>query len=76
MKKLMMSLTAAALVLGSMALPAGAQTQQSGAATVHALAQNATPIVEQAACRAWGRFCGPGWTRRCGRWGCRCVPCW
>ncbi len=75
MRKFTMTLAAAALVLGSMALPASAQTT-NGAGSVHALSQNATPIVKQAACRGYGRWCGPGWVRRCGPWGCRCVPCY
>ena len=36
MKKLALTLTAAALVLGINALTAGAQTQQPGAANLHA----------------------------------------
>jgi hypothetical protein len=76
MRKLTVTLAAAALVLGSMALSASAQTQQSGANSLHSLAQNATPITKQAACRGWGRWCPPGWVRRCGPWRCRCVPCW
>jgi hypothetical protein len=76
MRKLTLTLSAAALVFGSMALTANAQTQRAGAASVHALAQNATPIVTQAACRGFGPFCPPGWTRVCGPWGCRCRPCY
>lgn len=76
MRKLTLILTAAALVLGTMALSASAQTQQPGAAKIHALAQNATPIVTQAACRGFGPHCGPGFTWFCGRWGrCWCRPC-
>jgi hypothetical protein len=74
MKKLTLTLAATALVLGSMVLGASAQTQ-AGAASMHALS-NATPIVKQAACRGFGPYCGPGWVRRCGYWGCRCVPCY
>jgi len=78
MRKLSMTLTAAALVLGTMAISANAQTQAPGAASVHAQLQNATPIIKQAACNgttgAYG--CGPGWVRRCGYYGCRCVPCY
>lgn len=39
MRKLTMTLAAAALMLGSVALQAGAQTQQSGVASVQALSQ-------------------------------------
>lgn len=49
MRKLTMTLTAAVLVLGTMAMQANAQNQQRGAATIHAL-KNATPIVTPAAC--------------------------
>jgi hypothetical protein len=77
MKKLTMTLTAAAFMLGSMALAANAQTQQAGAASVHALSQNATPIVTQAACRGFGPYCGPGTTRVCAPFrGCWCRPCY
>jgi hypothetical protein len=74
MKKLTLTMAAATLVLGSMVLSASAQTQ-AGAASMHTLS-NATPIVRQAACRGFGPYCGPGWVRRCGYWGCRCVPCY
>src|SRR5262245_12068226 len=46
MRKLTMTLTAAMLLLGTMAMQAGAQNQQRAAATIHAL-KNATPIVRQ-----------------------------
>lgn len=55
MRKITMTLAAAALVLGSLAV-ANAQTQ--GASKLNAQAQNATPIVKFAACRGWGR-CPP-----------------
>jgi len=79
MRRLTMTLAAASLVLGSMALTANAQTQGLGAAGVHAQLQNATPIVRQAACNgttgAYG--CGPGWVRACDGYGhCRCVHCY
>jgi hypothetical protein len=79
MRKLKLSLTAAVLVLGTMAMTASAQTQAPGAASFHAQLKNATPIVKQAACNgttgAYG--CGPGWIWSCNRYGrhCRCVPC-
>jgi hypothetical protein len=75
MRKLTITLAATALVLGSMALAANAQNQQAGAASLHKLSQNMTPIHTPANCRGWtGRMgCGPGWifSRRAGR----CVPC-
>ena len=76
MKKLTLTLSAAALVFGSMVLSASAQTQGAGAASVHAL-KNATPIVTQAACRGFGAHCGPGYVWTCGPYGrCWCRPCY
>jgi len=75
MKKLAVTFSAAALLLGTMAIAANAQTQQPGAASVHALVQNATPI-KQAACRGFGPYCPPGTTRRCGPYRCWCAPCY
>ena len=76
MKKLTLTLSAAALVFGSMILSASAQTQGAGAASVHTL-KNATPNVTQAACRGGGPHCGPGFTWTCGRYGrCWCRPCY
>lgn len=76
MKKLTLTLTATALVLGFSALAASAQTQQAGAAGLHALSQNATPIVTKAACQGFGPHCGPGFTWTCGPYGrCWCRPC-
>ncbi len=78
MRKLTMTLTVVVLVLGSMAVTASAQTQAPGAASLHAQLKNATPIVKQVACNGTtGVYgCGPGWIRRCGYYGCRCVPCY
>lgn len=79
MKKLMMTLAAAGIVLGSLALTAGAQTQAPGAANIHAQLHNATPIIKKVACNGGtgGHGCGPGWTWACGPYGgnCRCVRC-
>ena len=75
MKKLIMTLAATALMLGSMALTANAQTHQLGTG-LHAQIQNATPIVEQAACRGYGPYCPPGYVRACGPYRCWCRPCW
>lgn len=73
MRKLTRTVAMAALVLGSMALTANAQTQ--GAASIHALV-NATPIVKQAACRGYGPYCPPGYVRACGPYRCWCRPCY
>ena len=77
MRKLTMTLTAAVLMLGTMAMTASAQTQAPGMASFHAQLKNATPIVKQAACNGtWGAYgCGPGFTRRCGPYRCWCGPC-
>jgi hypothetical protein len=79
MTKLTMTLAAATLMLGSMAVGASAQTHQFGAG-LHAQIQNATPIIQQAACGGFGPRCGPGWTYYCGtgpygRTFCGCHPC-
>jgi hypothetical protein len=76
MRKFTLTLTAAALVLGSLVISASAQSQQAGAASMHALAQNATPIVTKAACGGFGPYCGPGYTRVCGPYRCWCRPCY
>jgi len=74
MRKLTMTLAAAALILGTMAAGANAQTQSAGAASFHAQIKNATPLKE-AACRGFGPYCGPGFTRVCGPYHCWCRPC-
>ncbi len=61
MRKLTMTLTAAALLLGTMVVAGNAQTQVQGAAGLHAQIQNATPI-EKTACRGYGPHCPPGFT--------------
>ena len=73
MRKFMMTLTAASLVLGVMALQADAQ---NGAASIHAL-KTVTPIVKLAACRGYtgGCGCAPGWVSSCANRCCRCVRC-
>jgi hypothetical protein len=75
MRRLTMTLAATALVLGSMAMTAGAQTQRVGAGSLHALT-NATPIVTKAACQGWGPYCPPGYVRACGPYRCWCRPCY
>jgi hypothetical protein len=77
MRKLALALSAAVLVFGALALPAGAQTEQRGAASIHKL-RNATPIVTQAACNGATGYCGcgPGWISACAPRCCRCVPCY
>jgi hypothetical protein len=75
MRKLSMTLTAAALIIGTMVVGANAQTQSSGAANFHAQIKNATPLKE-AACRGFGPYCPPGFVRACGPYRCWCRPCY
>jgi hypothetical protein len=75
MRKLALTLTAAALVLGTLAVTANAQTQSPGAANLHAQMQNATPITK-AACGGFGPYCPPGTTRVCGPYRCWCRRCY
>jgi Spy/CpxP family protein refolding chaperone len=73
MRKVTLTLSAAALALGAMALVANAQTQHAGVAGMKAQAQNFTPMIQKTACdgRTGGHGCGPGWTWN----GNRCVRC-
>jgi hypothetical protein len=73
MGKLALNVAAAALMLGSLAFAANAQTLQPGAGSLHGQAQNANPV-KQAACFGYGA-CGPGWHRVCGPYRCWCRPC-
>ena len=73
MKKLAMTLTAVAFVLGSMAI---ANAQSQGMASMHALSQNATPVITHVACGGFGPYCPPGMTRVCGPYRCWCRPCY
>ena len=77
MRSLTMTLTAAVLVLGTMAITASAQTQWMGAASLHAQLKNATPIVRQVACNGTtgGCGCAAGWISACRDRCCRCIPC-
>jgi Spy/CpxP family protein refolding chaperone len=73
MRKVTLTLTAAALALGVTALVANAQTQHVGAAGLNGQAHNFTPFVQKTACdgRTGGHGCGPGWVWN----GNRCVRC-
>jgi hypothetical protein len=74
MRKLSITLAAAALVLTSMAFTAGAQTQQPGAASLHAMLRNASSIHQVACGRLFGA-CPLGSHRVCGPVRCWCAPC-
>jgi hypothetical protein len=69
--KLSITLAAAAVIVGSLALTAGAQTQAPGAATLRSQARNATSI-QHVACGP-RLFAGCPWGTR--RWRGQCVPC-
>jgi hypothetical protein len=73
MSKVAITLAAAALVLGSVALTANAQTQ-GASSLLNAKAQNAT-IIHKTACMGFGRWCPPGMRRICGPARCWCAPC-
>ena len=75
MRKFGTTLTVAAVIFGTMAFGASAQTQSTAAAGLHAQIHNATPL-QEAACRGFGPYCPPGTTRACNRWRCWCRPCW
>ncbi len=72
MGKLAITFAAAALLLGSVALTAQAQTQ--GADTINAQAKNAT-IIHKTACGGFGSRCPPGRHWVCGPNRCWCAPC-
>ena len=76
MRKLIVTLTATTAIFmsGLLVIEADAQTLR-GAANLAAAARNYTPV-EGAACRGWGRWCGPGYVRACGPFRCWCRPCW
>jgi hypothetical protein len=77
MRKLTMTLTAAMLVLGTMAMTTSAQTQWLGAKSLYAQLKNATPIARPANCAGSTGHCGcgAGWVSACSNRCCRCVPC-
>jgi hypothetical protein len=74
MQELTMTLAVAALMLGSTAIAANAQSAAAGAASLHAQIQNATPIAKTA-CHGGGAYCPPGMVRRCGAHRCGCTRC-
>jgi hypothetical protein len=74
MRKLMITLAAAAALAG-----AGASLWQAQAANFQDPAltsklRNYTPL-QPAACRGWGPWCPPGRTRVCNAWRCWCAVC-
>jgi hypothetical protein len=75
-RRLALGMTAATLLLATMAWPANAQTQQPGASSLHGQLKNATPI-EKVACGAPDAHCPKGTHWVCGPYGqrCWCTPC-
>jgi hypothetical protein len=68
-----MTIVSAAMIL----LAGAAQAETWRGVDISSAARNFTPIqIQPAACRGWGPYCGPGFTRVCGRWRCWCRPCW
>jgi hypothetical protein len=74
MGKIAITLATAALMLGSLAMMNAAQSEQPGALSLRAQAQNAGPV-RQAACRSWNAGCRPGSRRVCGPYRCWCHIC-
>ncbi len=74
MGKIAITLATAALMLGSLAMMNAAQSEQPGALSLRAQAQNASPI-RQAGCRGWSAGCRPGTHRVCGPYHCWCRVC-
>jgi hypothetical protein len=74
MRKLSITVAAAALALTSLTWTAGAQTQQAGASTIQTLVRNATPF-KQTGCYGIRDRCPFGTFRVCGPFRCWCRPC-
>lgn len=73
MRKLILT-AAAILLVNSMGWSANAATTAPVSA-IPSAARNFSPVHE-AACRGYGRWCGPGYVRACGPYRCWCRPCW
>lgn len=71
-KTLLVLLAGAVLSLGSLAAANASTLPYIG----HAKSNLKITPIENAACRGWGRWCGPGYTRICRRGRCWCRPCW
>lgn len=71
-KTLLVLLAGAALSLGSLAAANASTLPYIG----HAKDNLKMTPIENVACRGWGRWCGPGYTRICRGGRCWCRPCW
>ncbi len=77
MRKLMLAVAATTVMLIPVFEPWTVEAAILGGATkIPPAAANVSRPVEGAACRGWGRWCGPGYTRACGPYRCWCRPCW
>jgi hypothetical protein len=74
MRKLMIMLTATVAICAVGVPLWQAQAASFGDPAITSKLKNYTSI-EPAACRGWGRWCGPGRVRVCGRWRCWCALC-
>jgi hypothetical protein len=74
MRKLSITLMAAAAILALNSMASANPVTTSGN-TLPSAVKNFSPI-QEAACRGWGRWCGPGYVRACGPYRCWCRPCW
>lgn len=71
-KLIFMAFAVAAILLVNFGSTASAAT--STGAAIPSSARNFSPVKE-AACRGFGRWCGPGFTRACNPYHCWCRPC-
>lgn len=74
MRKFAITLAVSAAILSLGAIGGASAMVGTGTLNGHP-ALNYTPKHE-AACRGFGRWCGPGYVRACNRWRCWCRPCW
>ncbi len=75
MRKIMLSVVAAALLFAPGLARAGAVIWP-GLVKAAPPAESSARPVEGAACRGFGPYCPPGYTRACGPYRCWCRPCY
>lgn len=77
MRKLTMTLAAAMLVLGAIAMTTGAEAQGIHPSSVCQAVKNFTPYIKEAGCHGKTGYCGcgAGWVTSCAPKCCKCVPC-
>ena len=74
MHKLAMTMAASAAILCLSSLGWNANAMSGPGPSNGLPGANTTPR-QEAACQGWGRFCPPGYVRRCGPYRCWCRPC-